>query len=116
MQQERLSRFSSILAIFLFAMSAFSFFQNNQFLYGLILLTISFFNIIIIVFPKDKKKIVFVTLNLLNATAAGITAYDYVTKGNAYIQYIWMLTTLIFFVFSIFLLVKKDGLKSRKGS
>jgi hypothetical protein len=114
MQHERLSRFSSILAIFLFAMSALSFFKAGTYLFGFIILIISFLNVIAIVFLKDKKKMVNVILNALNAVAAGIVAYDYVSQGTSYIQYVWMLTTLIFLTLSVFLVLKKEGLKSRK--
>jgi hypothetical protein len=114
MQHERLSRFSSMLAIFLFAMSALSFFKAGTYLFGFIVLIISFLNVIAIVFLKDKKKTVNVILNLLNAIAAGITAYDYLRQGTSYIQYIWMLTTFIFLTLSIFLLINKEGLKSQK--
>lgn len=114
MQHEQLSRFSSMLAIFLFAMSALSFFKVGTYLFGFILLIISFLNVIAIVFLKDKKKVVKVILNFLNAIASGIVTYDYMTQGTSYIQYVWMLTTLIFLTLSVFLLLKKEGLKSRK--
>ena len=108
MQKERIFRFSTILAILLFAMSALSFFKAGQVLYGFILLIISFLNITILVFLKDRKRITDIVLNFMNAVAAGITAYDYIQRETDYIHYVWILTTLMFLVLTFYLIFKKD--------
>lgn len=108
-QTARLSRFANILATLLFAMAALSFFKNNQMLYGFILLIIGCSNIFILVYLNHELKLTKVILNLFNALAAGLTAYDYYTKGSDYIHYVWLLSMLMFLLVNIFLILKPES-------
>jgi len=108
-QKARLSRFANILAALLFAMSALSFFKNGQILYGFILLIISCANVFVLIYLYHNLRLTKVLLNLLNALAAGLTAYDYYTKGTDYIHYVWLLSMLMFLVVNIVLLTSKES-------
>lgn len=108
MQQERIIRFSTILAALLFAMSALSFFKAGQVLFGFILLIISGLNITVLVFLNKRQRTTNIVLNFMNTIAASITAYDYIQRATDYIHYVWMLTAFMFLTLTIYLIFKKD--------
>lgn len=108
-QKARLSRFVNILAALLFAMSALSFFKGGQILYGFILLIISCANIFVLVYLNHNLRLTKIILNLFNALAAGLTAYDYYSKGTDYIHYVWLLSMLMFLAVNVFLLLGKES-------
>jgi hypothetical protein len=108
-QKARLSRFANILASLLFAMASLSFFKSGQVLYGFILLIIACLNMFVLVYLNYNLRLTKILLNLFNAIAAGLTAYDYYIKGADYIHYVWLLSMLMFLAVNLVLLLKIES-------
>jgi len=93
-------RLPLILAAVIFGLAAFDAFANQYIGWGLFNLVITIANLIALKYSEKHPELTTVFLSILNAAAAFLTAWVFIEEGKQYIQFVWILTGVVYLVVS----------------
>ena len=99
-------RFPLILAAIIFGLVSFDAFSNQYIWWGRLNLVITISNIIALKYSDGHPELIVVFLGILNAANAFLTSWIYIEKGKQYIQFVWILTGIVYLIVSYLFLNK----------
>lgn len=97
-RKKRLARFGFILGGLLFLMNGIAALSQTQFVFGLLQLVGALLNFGMLVKLKsiDAKQKLTNYIFGINSIIALVIAFQYVKTGGRYIQYVWILTAVVY--------------------